>query len=78
MRDAIEDAFPKLREMLNQNGLSMGESNVSEHPFSRDNAQDEAADQAVLSEHQEPEPEQNKRAQAISGQLSISYIDQFV
>ncbi len=80
VRDAIEDAFPKLREMLSQNGLSMGESNVSEHPFSRGNAQDEAADQAVLSEHQEAEPglEQNKPAQAISGQLSISYIDQFV
>lgn len=80
VRDAIEDAFPKLREMLSQNGLSMGESNVSEHPFSRGNAQDEAADQAVLSEHQEPEPglEQNKRAQVISGHLSINYIDQFV
>ncbi len=31
VREAIEDAFPKLREMLNHNGLSLGDVNVASH-----------------------------------------------
>ena len=32
VRDAIEDAFPKLKEMFMQNGLSLMDANVSQHP----------------------------------------------
>lgn len=30
VRDAIEDAFPRLRDMFNQNGINLGEANVSD------------------------------------------------
>jgi len=34
VRDAIQDAIPRLRELFSNNGLTLGESNVSAHTFS--------------------------------------------
>ncbi len=35
IRDVIEDAFPRLREMLASNGIDLGDVNVSKHPDSQ-------------------------------------------
>ncbi len=35
-REAIETALPRLREMLSDNGLSLGNANISDHGVSRD------------------------------------------
>lgn len=35
-REAIESALPRLREMLSENGLSLGDTSVSDHGVSRD------------------------------------------
>ena len=41
-RDAIEDAFPRLREMFSQNGINLGEANVSDQSLAnKGNAQQE-------------------------------------
>ena len=39
VRDAIEEAFPRLRDMLSQNGLNLEDSNVSQHSFSQQEQQ---------------------------------------
>lgn len=36
VRDAIADAFPRLRELLGHNGMSLGESNVFDHSLAQD------------------------------------------
>lgn len=50
VREAIEAALPKLREMLAENGLSMGNVNVSSQSFQQQ-AQQQAHQQAAQSDH---------------------------
>lgn len=47
-RDALEQAFPKLRDMLSQSGINLGESNVSAQ--SQDNSTDTGAKDGVVSD----------------------------
>jgi len=49
-REAIEQALPRLRELLSENGLSLGQANVGEHGTSesnRDREQSAVQDQSV-------------------------------
>ncbi len=45
-RDAIEQALPRLREMLAENGLSLGQASVSDQGVAREGADDGAGDGA--------------------------------
>lgn len=49
VRDAIEDAFPRLKEMFSQNGLSLSDANVSQQSSQQSNsyARDENGTKAV-------------------------------
>jgi len=37
VRDALDSSMPRLREMLGENGLQLGDSNVTQHSFSQHN-----------------------------------------
>ena len=41
-REAIESALPRLREMFGENGVALGDANVSEHAERRDDAEGRA------------------------------------
>jgi flagellar hook-length control protein FliK len=43
-RDAIEQALPRLREMLNDNGLTLGNATVSDQGVARDGSGHAARD----------------------------------
>ena len=43
-REALEQAIPRLREMLSENGLQLGQSDVSQHSFKGREGQDEGGD----------------------------------
>lgn len=63
VRDAIEDAFPRLKEMFSQNGLSLSDANVSQQSSqqSNSNSRNESESQAIsdndLLETDEPQIE---------------------
>ncbi|MFT7458580.1 MAG: flagellar hook-length control protein FliK [Planctomycetota bacterium] len=45
VRDAIEEAFPRLRDMLNENGLNLSQSSVSDQSLSQKQGQDQSTTQ---------------------------------
>ncbi|WP_455216753.1 flagellar hook-length control protein FliK, partial [Kaarinaea lacus] len=44
VRDAVEDAMPRLREMLNEVGLTLGDVNVSQESFKQQMAEGDAGE----------------------------------
>lgn len=40
VREAVEQALPRLREMFNENGLSLGDADISQHSFAEQRAGD--------------------------------------
>lgn len=50
-REALEQAIPRLREMLGENGLQLGQSDVSQHSFKGRDGQDEGSDGEGCSAH---------------------------
>ena len=71
VRDAIEEAFPRLREMFSQNGMSLADTNVSQH-----SAQQNAKQEQTFTENNLPGEQQNDIQETRT--LSIGLIDQFV
>lgn len=78
VRDAIEDAFPRLRDMLNANGLNLGQSSVSDQSLSGRQGHAEASWQEP-SRHAaaaESDSIQTRPHQLVN--LKLGLIDQFV
>lgn len=81
VREAIEQAFPRLRDMLSQNGFSLEQGHVSQHPFSQQHQQGREGvmgEQRVAYQYENsPElPEENSVSAATP--IYIGYIDQYV
>lgn len=47
VREALDGSMARLREMLGENGLQLGDSSVTQHPFSQQQGQQTFAQQAV-------------------------------
>lgn len=78
VRDAIEEAFPRLKEMLGQSGLHLGESNVSEHSLSEGHEQNDEVEADVTGYKQDMDSHDENIRQNISGEVTIGYIDHYV
>lgn len=70
-RDAIEAALPKLREMLSEQGLNLGQADVSQHSFGDNQRQAAVADQRNgLGGTSGGEPEQDVAGDEITTHVS--------
>ena len=83
VRDAIEEAMPRLREMLQQNGLKLDESQISHQSFSQSQHQDHEAG-AKQHLHSDSDADSSIAARGessvtrVSHNATIGYIDQYV
>ena len=78
VRDAIEEAFPRLREMLNENGVNLSQSSVSDQSLSEHREQGQLAGQE---QDQYPYSEGNPAedsAQESTTSLTVGLVDHFV
>ncbi len=79
VRDAIEDAFPRLKEMFSQNGLSLSDTNVSQQSSQQSNSysgngnESQAVSNADLLEVDEPQVERK-----LINIMNIGFIDHYV
>ncbi len=78
VRDAIEEAFPRLKEMLGQSGLSLGESNVSQHSFNRGDGQSENINQDDPAYVENGEIDELDASQNTSSVVTLGFVDQYV
>ncbi len=60
VRDALESAVPRLREMMNNIGLSLGDVNVSQESFSQGQQANENARSANMFDHDDTEDDRLK------------------
>ena len=78
VREAIEDAFPRLREMMSDSGINLGDVNVSDHAgTSYQDANELNTPELVSSQSEEAE----QQPQSSSGQILLEragLIDQYV
>lgn len=78
VRDAIEEAFPRLREMLSNSGLSLGESNVSEHSLAQERGNNQELSDFSASNLSTVETETREAGRQLTGQISIGLVDHYV
>ncbi len=75
VRDVIEEAFPRLRELLASNGINLGDVNVSEHSSSNTPSQQDSSTSTVhspVTEAAEEHPSQ------LVTRLSTSLVDHYI
>lgn len=78
-REAIEQALPRLREMLAENGLSFGEASVSDDGVSQQNSDIETPDNSRFSSGNEDDPVASEASQVSVNRRRISgLVDTFV
>ena len=78
-RDAIEQAMPRLREMLSENGLSLGQASVGDqgvHDGSREAADDSASASGALVDAGD-EPAGDMPVEPGAGRVSSALVDTF-
>jgi flagellar hook-length control protein FliK len=79
VRDAIEEAFPRLKEMFMQNGLSLTDTNVSQqssqqgNPYSR-----EQNDSLIVSNNDVLDIADAETEQPLTETIDIGLVDQYV
>lgn len=78
VREAIEDAMPKLKDMLNQNGINLGESNVSEQSLTQSNEQGELVNGGEHISDQNNDTEQTEPLTTSITGLPSGLVDQYV
>ena len=78
VRDAIEEAFPRLREMFAQNGLNLADANVSQQSAQQDKRSDHSSNGFVLSDTSQAETEETTAVEATTFYTSNSLVDQYV
>jgi len=79
VREAIEDAFPRLKEMFAQNGLSLADTNVSQQSSRQNNQY--ASEQNVslnLSNDETLEIDDDQTEDANEKMIDIGIVDQYV
>jgi len=81
VRDAIEDAFPRLKEMFSQNGLNLADANVSQQSSQQSSQQtkhlhDEENDSLMLSDDEMQEHSETLNTNVNT--VDISLINQYV
>lgn len=81
VRDAIEDAFPRLKEMFSQNGLNLADANVSQQSSQQSSQQtehlhDEQNDSLISSDDEMQEHSETLNTNANS--VDIGLINQYV
>jgi flagellar hook-length control protein FliK len=77
-RDAIEEAFPRLRDMMSDNGLNLSQSSVSDQSLSQRQTYSEEAQQEQLSYPfiEETDIEEDRATGVVN--IKLGLIDQFV
>jgi flagellar hook-length control protein FliK len=82
VREAIEEAFPRLKDMFSQNGLSLSDANVSQHSSSQHGNSFSNGDSESLSQLNEIEVSDSSDIQSESNKeldsLVIGLVDQYV
>lgn len=79
VRDAIEEAFPRLREMFQQNGISLADANVSqESPQQGNTYSDERHDASALLNNESPEVAELGNQNTRSNIIDVGLIDHYV
>lgn len=79
VRDAIEEAFPRLKEMFSENGLSLADANVSQESFQQSNRFSNESTDSLTQNHEESadnvetEPLNNNKTA-----VSIGLLDHYV
>ena len=87
VRDAVEQALPKLREMFEDKGLNLSDADVSQHSFAeqRENAFEQAAEgessrlsSTAESDHMADQGHQGMDAIGISSMLNEGLVDYYI
>ncbi len=87
VRDAVEQALPKLREMFEDKGLNLSDADVSQHSFAeqRENAFEQAAEGEASglsftaeNDHMADQGHQGMDAIGISSMLNESLVDYYI
>lgn len=78
VRDAIEEAFPRLRDMLNENGFNLSQSSVSDQSLSQRQGYSETArqEQSRYPFMEEGDPVETRVNEVIN--LKLGLVDHFV
>jgi flagellar hook-length control protein FliK len=78
VRDAIEEAFPRLRDMLNENGLNLGQTSVSDQSLSQRQGHSEATgqEQSRYPFVEEGDAEESKLSEIVN--IKLGLVDHFV
>ena len=77
VRDAIDDAFPRLKEMFSQNGLTLNDANVSQQSPQQGNPNSSEQNDVSTSINNE-QLELEDTATVITQSINIGLIDQYV
>jgi flagellar hook-length control protein FliK len=83
VRDAIEDAFPRLKEMFSQNGLSLSDANVSQHSSQQSSQQgdhlfNEQNENLTMLNNESSESAEEEARLLHHNMLDIGLVDQYV
>ncbi len=77
VRDALESAVPRLREMMNNIGLSLGDVNVSQESFSQGQQANENARSANMFANNETESDRLEAIAPIAPRRGIGMLDAY-
>jgi flagellar hook-length control protein FliK len=82
VREAIEEAFPRLKDMFSENGLSLSDANVSQHSSAQHENSSSNEDSESLSQLNDIDVSDSSDIQSDSngelGSLGIGLVDQYV
>jgi Flagellar hook-length control protein FliK len=79
VRDAIEDAFPRLKEMFSQNGLNLSDANVSQQSAQQGNQfSNQQSETSTLLNNDSSEATVSETQNTNDKMLAIGLIDQYV
>ena len=79
VREVIEEAFPRLREMMQQSGINLGDVNVSDGQDSEQLAEfEQRQSEDNLTEEVNAEPDTDKPQDRVSHTVSSGLIDQYI
>ncbi len=78
IKDAIEEAFPRLRDMMSESGLNLSQSSVSDQSLSQRQSQSDSAkqDQSAYSFTEDTDAVDSSNADVVN--VKIGLVDQFV
>ena len=78
VRDAIEEAFPRLREMMEASGLSLGDVNVSDQAAGESEYAQDSDAVRLLADGQETSTESHETENRVISVKKLGLVDQYV